>query len=178
MTNVWGTKTVYTLFVVYTKCPKPLLLWNKINSKHRRVESFEACCQWVLHNVQIITLLSAFTVQKYIYPSVILRMRILKFWQCRWMDLYLREGEQMRVTGENHRKPARKLVPHIGRRKFTPQPGIKPSPSNIGDNMFAWSECAGSNPLNYRLPPVFWMACSFKNYMQSFTYLISNSNTA
>ena len=31
-------------------------------------ESFEACCQWALHNVQIITLLFQFTVQKYISP--------------------------------------------------------------------------------------------------------------
>ena len=32
------------------------------------------------------------TVQKYIYPSVIIWMRILIFLKCRWMDLYLREG--------------------------------------------------------------------------------------
>ena len=31
-------------------------------------ESFEACCQWALLNVQIITLLFQLTVQKYIYP--------------------------------------------------------------------------------------------------------------
>ena len=33
-------------------------------------ESFEACCKWVLFNVQIITLLFSFTVQMYIYPLV------------------------------------------------------------------------------------------------------------
>ena len=32
-----------------------------------------------------------------------------------------------------------------------PQQGIEPAPSNIGDK-FAWSERAGSNPLNYWLP--------------------------
>ena len=37
-----------------------------INSKRRRAESFEACSQWALLNVQIITLLFPFTVQKYI----------------------------------------------------------------------------------------------------------------
>ena len=39
----------------------------QINSGHHRAESFEACCQWVLHNAQIITLLFAFAVQKYIF---------------------------------------------------------------------------------------------------------------
>ena len=40
---------------------------------HRSVtikESFEACCQWALLNVQVITLLFPFTVQKYICPPV------------------------------------------------------------------------------------------------------------
>ena len=40
------------------------------NSKRHRAESFEACCQRALLNVQIITLLFTFTVQKYIYPPV------------------------------------------------------------------------------------------------------------
>ena len=35
-------------------------------------------CQWVLLNVQITTQLFTFTVQKCIYPSVIIRMTILK----------------------------------------------------------------------------------------------------
>ena len=35
-------------------------------------------------NVQINTLLFTFTVQKYIYPSVIIWMRILKCWKCSW----------------------------------------------------------------------------------------------
>ena len=45
----------------------------QINLKRCRAEtseSFEACCQWVLLNVQIITLLFTFTIQKYIYPPV------------------------------------------------------------------------------------------------------------
>ena len=53
-----------------------LLLYGKahlsqsfqIDSKLSRAESFEACSQWVLLNVQIITLL--ITIQKYIYPPV------------------------------------------------------------------------------------------------------------
>ena len=40
------------------------------------MQRFEACCQWaLLTNVQIITLLFTFTVQKYIYPSVKLYMK-------------------------------------------------------------------------------------------------------
>ena len=42
----------------------------QINSKRRRAEWFEACCQSALLNVHIITLLFPFTVQKYIYPPV------------------------------------------------------------------------------------------------------------
>ena len=42
----------------------------QINSQHHRAESFEACCQWVPHSVQIIILLFPFTVQKYIYHPV------------------------------------------------------------------------------------------------------------
>ena len=44
----------------------------QMNSKCRRAESFEACChyQWVLLNVQIISLLFPFTGQKYIYSPV------------------------------------------------------------------------------------------------------------
>ena len=43
----------------------------QIDSKRRMGdESFEACCQWALLNVHIITLLFPFTVQKYIYPPV------------------------------------------------------------------------------------------------------------
>ena len=41
----------------------------QVNSKRRRAESFEACCHWVLLNVQV-TLLFLVTVRKYIYPSV------------------------------------------------------------------------------------------------------------
>ena len=41
-----------------------------MNSKRRRAESFEACCQWALLNVQIIALLFPLTVQQYIYPPV------------------------------------------------------------------------------------------------------------
>ena len=43
----------------------------QINSKCCWAESFEVCCQWALFNVQTVTLLLSFTVQKYIYPSVI-----------------------------------------------------------------------------------------------------------
>ena len=49
-----------------------------MNSKRCRAESLEASCQWALLNVQITTLLFTFTVQKYIYPSVIISMTILK----------------------------------------------------------------------------------------------------
>ena len=42
----------------------------QIDSKRRRAESFEACCQWALLDVQIITLLFTFTEKKYTYPSV------------------------------------------------------------------------------------------------------------
>ena len=41
-----------------------------IFSKRRRAESFEACCQGALLNVQIIALLFPFIVQKYIYAPV------------------------------------------------------------------------------------------------------------
>ena len=40
--------------------------------------NFEACCQWTLFNVQIITQQLTFTVQKYIYCSVIIWTWILK----------------------------------------------------------------------------------------------------
>ena len=43
---------------------------SESTQEHHRAESFETCCQWVLVNVQIITLLFTFTVQKYIYPPV------------------------------------------------------------------------------------------------------------
>ena len=42
--------------------------------KRRRAENFEASCQLALPNVQIVTLLFTFIVQKYIYPSVIIWM--------------------------------------------------------------------------------------------------------
>ena len=42
----------------------------KINSKSRRAQSFEACSQCALLNVQIISLLFPFTVQKYMYLPV------------------------------------------------------------------------------------------------------------
>ena len=42
---------------------------NRLKAPHGD-ESFEACCQWALLHVQIITLLFPFTVQKYIYPCV------------------------------------------------------------------------------------------------------------
>ena len=42
----------------------------QIDSKRRRAESVEACCQWALLNVQIIAPLFPFTVQKYMYPPV------------------------------------------------------------------------------------------------------------
>ena len=38
--------------------------------KMPQAESFKACCQWALLNVQRITLLLTFNVQKYIYPPV------------------------------------------------------------------------------------------------------------
>ena len=64
----------------------PLLYWRarlspsfQIKSKRRRAESFEACCQWVLLNVQITTLLFTLTVQKYIYPSVVILVTSLSF---------------------------------------------------------------------------------------------------
>ena len=40
------------------------------NSKRRRAESFEACCQRALLNVQISTLLFTLTLHKYTYPLV------------------------------------------------------------------------------------------------------------
>ena len=41
-----------------------------MNSKRCRAESYEACCQWALLTVQIISLLFRFTVHKYIHPPV------------------------------------------------------------------------------------------------------------
>ena len=38
----------------------------EINSKHHRDENFEACCQWALLHVQIMTLPFTFTVQRFI----------------------------------------------------------------------------------------------------------------
>ena len=72
----------------------------QISSKRRRAESFEACCQWALLGVRTITLLFTNTAQKYIkwYPSVVIRMRILKV---QVNELYVREGgEQTGVPGE------------------------------------------------------------------------------
>ena len=42
----------------------------QINWKRRRAESFETGCHWAVLNLQIITLLFTFTVQKYTYPPV------------------------------------------------------------------------------------------------------------
>ena len=69
------------------------------------ISSFEACCQWALHNVQIVTLLFTFTIEKYIYPSAIIGIRNLKFCKCGRMDLNLREegAEQKQST---QRKPS------------------------------------------------------------------------
>ena len=67
------------------------------------------------------------------------------------MDLYLREGGNKQGYPEkNPWLAARKSVPHRGKNE-SPQPGIEPSPSNIGDQ-FAWWQRADSNPLNYWLP--------------------------
>ena len=66
------------------------------------------------------------------------------------MEFYVRVGEQTGVPAEKTlRQPVRKSVPHniIRGENSLPQPGIEPSPSNIGDK-FAWSECTSSNPLN------------------------------
>ena len=41
-----------------------------MNPKCHRALNFENCFQWALVNIQMITLLCTFTVQKYIYPSV------------------------------------------------------------------------------------------------------------
>ena len=45
------------------------IISNQLKAPHGD-ERFEACCQWEILNVQIITLLFPFTVQKYIYPPV------------------------------------------------------------------------------------------------------------
>ena len=65
-------------------------------------------------------------------------------------------GEQTGVPGE--KTPT--TNPRIGTtylslevKTHRPKPGIEPSPSNFGDK-FAWSERAGSYPLNYWLPPM------------------------
>ena len=52
---------------------------------------------------------------------------------------------------EKTHKLVRKSASRIRGKNSPPQPGIEPSPSNIGDQL-AWSERAGSNPLNYWLP--------------------------
>ena len=44
----------------------------QINSKRSRAESFEVCCRWALLSMKTNTLLFTSTVQKYIYPSVIM----------------------------------------------------------------------------------------------------------
>ena len=59
--------------------------------------SFEACCQWASLIVQIITVLFTFTVQKYIYPFVIVCSRILKMQVIR---PYPKSGEQIGIPGE------------------------------------------------------------------------------
>ena len=41
---------------------------------------------------------------KYIFPSIIIWMTILKCWKCRWIDLLPKRGEQTRVP-ENSEKP-------------------------------------------------------------------------
>ena len=48
----------------------------------------EACRQWAPLNVQI-TNLGYYVHSLYIYPSVIIWIRVWKCWMCRWMDLYL-----------------------------------------------------------------------------------------
>ena len=52
----------------------------QINSKRHRAETSEVCCQWaLLHVANHWTLIFTFTVQKYIYPSVITSHNIIMF---------------------------------------------------------------------------------------------------
>ena len=70
MTPDWLTNQMFIIIIIII-----VIYWLahlsqsfQINSERRRAESFEACCQWVLLNVQVVTLLGLFTfiVQKYI----------------------------------------------------------------------------------------------------------------
>ena len=54
-----------------------------LSSKRRRAGSDEAYCQWA----QIATLPFTFTPQKYVYPSVILWMRISELLSYLWVDI-------------------------------------------------------------------------------------------
>ena len=51
---------------------------SQSNSKCRWAFNYEACSQWAILNVQITTWLFTFTIQKFVYPSVIIWMRIFK----------------------------------------------------------------------------------------------------
>ena len=55
----------------------------------------------------------------------------LKFWKCRWTDLYLREGggEQTRVPGENPHQPIRTAVLEV--KIHRPNQGSNPHPLTL-----------------------------------------------
>ena len=101
------------------------------------------------------------------------------------MDLYLREVTENRSTRrkkpDNQPEKNRYLI--IIRGENSPsQPGIEPSPSNIGDN-FAQSERAGCSPLNYCLPPPspfpllgFWSPRPGSLWRQLNTTVLNKSN--
>ena len=61
-----GCIIIYYYYYHYSRCQAHLPESFQINSKRRRAEILEDCSQWTLLNVQIITIIFTFAVQKHI----------------------------------------------------------------------------------------------------------------
>ena len=145
--------------------------WNE----HRRPVSFETCCQWVLLDVQITTLLFTFTVQKYIYPSAIyfiIWRRILKM-QLNG-PLPKREGEANRNTQRPSLPPLPPPSPWqlvqksqniiLEEKIYRPNQGSNPHPvnTNIGDKFADHNTSSLSHwTTTYWLPQWFRRGCVY-----------------
>ena len=99
-------------------------------------------------DANVSALLFTFTVQKYAHDQSrymnehfeILKLLVI-------LDVYRKQGEQTGVPEENPRQPVRKSVSHIRGENSPPNP----RPLTLVIIKFAWSESAGSIPLNYWL---------------------------
>ena len=69
------TPEIYYYIVLYEYCIDRRIYLNifQINSKRRRADCFESCCQKALNNVQIVTLIYIYCTKVHVHVSSVLR---------------------------------------------------------------------------------------------------------